>query len=526
MLNLAVLLANSARELPTKDAIIFGEKRFTYAQIDAASSQVANGLKNNGIKKGDRVALSCLNIPYFPIVYYGILKTGAVVVPLNVLLKKREIAYHLEDSNATAYFCFEGTEELPMGKEGWEGFQEVSSCELFWLITADPSVDSPVDNKATLGMLIEGQEPSFELAETNPEDTAVILYTSGTTGQPKGAELSHSNVVLNTMVAKELMRLVQDDIQLIVLPLFHSFGQVVQMNTGFLAGNSLVLLPKFEPASVFKTLEQENITVFCGVPTMYWGLLTYPGVESQFDLKKIANNLRLVTSAGSSMPVETLRGFQERFQVTVMEGYGLSETSPVVTFNPWEKTKTGSVGRPVWGVDVKIVDKKRNTLPVGEVGEIVVQGHNIMKGYFRRPEATEKAIVHGWFYTGDMGKLDEEGYLYIVDRLKDMIIRGGYNVYPREIEEVLVTHEQITMAAVVGVPHDSHGEEVKAFVILKDGSQLTSEEIISWCKEQMAIYKYPRIVEIRDTLPMTATGKILKKDLKQKVPKMVPDIGK
>ncbi len=517
MLNIASMLEYSAHEYPEKTAIIFGDKRLTYAQLNAAANQVANGLVSAGIQKGDKVALSCPNLPFFPIVYYGILKTGAVVVPLNVLLKGREISYHLSDSDARAFICFEGTPELPMAKEGAEGFKNAPDCKNFWVITADPAAPSPIEGTSTFGRLIHGQSPVFEIAPTSPDDTGVILYTSGTTGFPKGAELSHSNITMNAIGSRTLLELRNDDIQAVLLPLFHSFGQVVQMNAGIAAGNALVLIPRFSPQAVLTAIQEEKVTVFAGVPTMYWQLLTYEDKENRFDLEKIAATLRIGASGGASMPVEIMKGIEEKYKIPIIEGYGLSETSPVATFNHLNKPrKPGSVGTPIWGIEVKVFDEKSMEVATGEVGEIVVRGHNVMKGYYKKPDATAKAFNGtSWFHTGDLGRMDEDGYLYIVDRVKDMIIRGGFNVYPREIEEVLMTHPAISLASVIGIPHESHGEEIKAFVVFKENHTVTETEIINWCKEQMAAYKYPRIVEIRKSLPMTATGKILKKELKQ-----------
>jgi len=514
MLNLATLLEDNLRHHPAKTAVIYGSTRLSYAQVNGAANQVANGLKAAGIQKGDKVALSCLNIPYFPIVYYGILKAGATVVPLNVLLKRREIAYHLKDSDAKAYFCFQGTPQLPMGEEGWAGFNEVDSCESFWLITADPAAPSPIEGASTLGQMMAAQSPSFETVQTDALDTAVILYTSGTTGQPKGAELSHSNMVMNAFSVRDLFSHKADDVELIVLPLFHSFGQTVQMNAGFMSGHTLVLLARFEPSAVFQALQDEEVSIFCGVPTMFWALLNSPDAD-KFDLEKISSTLRLGVSGGASLPVEVIKGVEERFNIPLLEGYGLSETSPVASFGRLDKPrKPGSIGVPIWGVEMRAVDGDGKPVPMGERGEIIMRGHNVMKGYYNRPDETAEAFKGGWFHTGDVATVDEDGYFYIVDRIKDMIIRGGFNVYPREVEEILITHPAISLAAVIGVPDEENGEEIKAFVVLKADAQATPDEIIAWSKAQMAAYKYPRFVEIRESLPMNATGKILKKDLR------------
>ena len=514
MLNLATLLEENLRIHPQKTAVVFGDMRFSYAQINGAANQIANGLKAAGIERGDKVALSCPNLPYFPMVYYGILKAGATVVPLNVLLKRREIAYHLRDSDAKAYFCFEGTPQLPMGQEGWAGFNEVDACENFWLMTANPATPSPIAGASTLGQMMAVQPPTFDTVQTDALDTAVILYTSGTTGQPKGAELSHSNIVMNAFVIRELFQQRSDDIQLVTLPLFHSFGQTVQLNAGFLGGHTLVFLARFDPEAAFRALQDENVTIFCGVPTMYWALLNYPDAE-KFDLEKIAKTLRLGASGGASLPVEVIKGVEERFNLPILEGYGLSETSPVASFSRMDmERKPGSIGVPIWGIEMRVVDEDDQDVAVGEPGEIVIRGHNIMKGYYKRPEESARAFKNGWFHTGDVAHKDEDGYYYIVDRIKDMIIRGGYNVYPREIEETLMTHPDVSLAAVIGVPHDEYGQEIKAFIVPKEGARPNPAEVVAWCKENMAAYKYPRLVEIRESLPMTATGKILKTELR------------
>ncbi|GGN66528.1 long-chain-fatty-acid--CoA ligase [Actinoplanes lobatus] len=516
MLNLSVLLEDSARHYPERTAVVLGPQRLTYAQVDAAASQVANMLAARGVQPGDKVALTCPNLPYFPIVYYGILKAGAVVVPLNVLLKGREIAYHLRDSGAKAYFCFQGTPELPMGAEGFAGFTEAADCEQFFLITADPAAASPIEGAETMGAALAGQSPAFETVLRDETDAAVILYTSGTTGQAKGAELSHSNLVLNALTCNRLFATKPGtDTHLLVLPLFHSFGSTVNMNAGFATASTLVLLPRFEATAAVQLLQSENVTFFAGVPTMYWGLLNALDQTEGVDVERIARNMRVAVSGGSSLPVEIIKAVKERFGVTILEGYGLSETSPVATFSdPDSDPRPGSIGIPIWGVEVKLIDGDWNTIEnPDEIGEIAIRGHNIFRGYIGRPEATAEVMRNGWFRTGDLARRDKDGFYYIVDRAKDMIIRGGFNVYPREIEEVLITHEAVSLAAVIGVPHESHGEEVKAFVILKPGAAVTEEELVAWGREQMASYKYPRVVRIVDALPMTATGKLLKREL-------------
>lgn len=514
MLNLSVIIEDSARRYPDKDAFVFMDTRMTFAHINGAANQVANGLIAAGIQPGDKIGLSCFNLPYFPIAFFGILKAGGVVVPLSVLLKKDEIAYHLKDSDAKAYFCFEGTADLPMGQMGHAGFQEVEDCTSFFMITANPAAASPIEGTQTLGSLMAGQAPTLETVATNAEDTAVIIYTSGTTGRPKGAELTHSGLMLNGILSADLMGARPEDIQLIVLPLFHIFALTVLMIAGVYRGTESILLPRFDAEAVFGLMQKHGVTIFAGVPTMYWGLLNYKG--DQFDYTSIAEKLRVCASGGASLPVQVMKEFEERFKVPIIEGYGMSEGSPVVTFNQLSVgRKPGSIGTPVWGVEVKIVDENDQEVPVGEKGELLYRGHNVMKGYYKRPEANAQTLRGGWMHSGDVAIKDEDGFFYIVDRTKDMIIRGGLNVYPREVEEVMMKHEAISLVAVIGLPDEQFGEEVKACVVLKEGASVTPEAIIAWTKEHIAAYKYPRVVEILDSLPMTATGKILKKELRK-----------
>ena len=508
MINLSALLGERALRQPEACACVLGDTRLSYAQLDAAASQVAGGLRELGLRPGDTVALTCPNIPFFPIAYHGILKAGCVVVPLNVLLKRREVAYHLRDSGARAFVCFEGNPAVPMGEEGHAAFSETDTCEHFLVATADPAAANPFPAGRTLGQLMHGQAPGFEPVPRRPDDTAVILYTSGTTGQPKGAELTQFNMFFNAVDTARMLRYSPDDRGLVTLPLFHSFGQTVMMNALLHAGGTMVMLPRFDPSAAAGLMVSEGVTVFCGVPTMYWALL------QRAKDKEIP--LRVCVSGGAALPLAVLREFEDTFGAPILEGYGLSETSPVACFNQLEfERRPGSIGKPVWGVTMRVVDEQDQDLPPGEVGEIVIRGYNVMKGYLGRPEATAEAMRGDWFHTGDLGRRDEDGYFHIVDRTKDMIIRGGFNVYPREVEEMLLDHPAISMAAVIGVPHPSHGEEIKAFVVLDEGAEAAEADLVAWARDTMAAYKYPRQFEIRETLPMNATGKILKRDLRE-----------
>ncbi len=513
MLNLSILLEDSASRYPHKAAFIFGESSFTYTQVNGAANMIANGLRANGIQVGDKVALTCPNVPYFPMIYFGILKAGAVVVPLSILLKTDEVVYHLTDSEAKAYFCFAGTPELPMAQIGHAAFGQVPGCEQFYTIMPKPDMPSTIDGTGTLGSCMAGQSPVFEAHASGADDTCVIVYTSGTTGRPKGAELTHSGLLLNTMVSAKAFEATADDKVLIVLPLFHIFAMVLAMNTGVYAGSTSVMLARFEAETVFETMVKHQISYFAGVPTMYWGLVNHQ--SERYSHADVAKHLRMAVSGGASLPVKVLEDFERLFGVPIYEGYGMSEGSPVATFNQKQiGRKPGSIGTPIWGIRVKLVDLEGNEVPVGEKGELLYKGHNVMKGYFNKPEATAETIVDGWLHSGDIAIKDEDGFYYIVDRTKDMIIRGGLNVYPREIEELMIQHEAVSLVAVIGIPHEEMGEEIKAFVVLKEDHVVAEADLIAWTRDRIAGYKYPRHVEFMPALPMTATGKILKKELR------------
>jgi long-chain acyl-CoA synthetase len=522
MLNLSSVLEQHARRRPHAEALVCGERRLTYADLNAWANQIACALAASGIRRGDHVALLCPNLPYFPAVYFGILKAGATVVPLNVLLKPREIAYHLRDSDAKAMFCFQGTPELPMAEAAKAAIAVVPACRTLILlphpsIPTDPAVEEGAD-VITLARFIGGQPPDFETVATNPDDTAVILYTSGTTGQPKGAELTHLNMVMNGMVSAELCAGSHDGngrhATAVTLPLFHATAQTAQMLAYLHLGGTLVLLPRFDAASLLSAMTAERITHWIGVPTMYWTLLKHAR-EQNVDVSHAAATLRLAVSGGAPMPVELMRDFEKAFGVRIIEGYGLSETSPVASFNHLDRpSKPGTVGQPLFAVDIMIVNDGDEPVATGQPGEVVIRGHNVMKGYYKQPEATAQAMRNGWFHTGDIGTLDADGYLGIVDRKKDMILRGGFSVFPRELEEVILTHPAVSLVAVIGVPDERLGEEVKAFVVKKPGVDVSENGLIAWCKEQFAAYKYPRFIEFRTELPTSATGKILKRELR------------
>jgi len=491
-LNLASTVTETAARVPTTVAVRLGPLELTYADLDDRSARVATLLREKGLQPGDRVGVMLPNVLEFPIAYYGVLRAGGVVVPMNVLLKRREIAFYLEDSGAKLLLAWHG-----FGEEARAGAAEAA----VELIEVEPQ---------SFADLLGNCEPSTEVVDTEAGDTAVILYTSGTTGSPKGAELTHFNLSRNAEIASETTCEIKDsDVVLGGLPLFHSFGQTVSMNASMRVGATLTLLPKFDPGEALEIMQRDSVTHFYGVPTMYGALLHHPSREDHDTA-----SLRICVTGGAAMPVEVLRGFEQAFGCEVLEGYGLSETSPVASSNhPGRPRKPGSIGTPLREVEMKVVDENDQEVAQGEVGEIVIRGHNVMKGYWQRPDATEEAMRGGWFHTGDMARIDEEGYFFIVDRKKDMIIRGGYNVYPREVEEVLYEHPKIREAAVLGVPHDQWGEEIGAAVVCHEGEEVSPEEVSEYVKERIAAYKYPRIVWFLDDLPKGPTGKILKRTI-------------
>jgi long-chain acyl-CoA synthetase len=505
-LNLGVILRESAKRHSEKTAIVIGDTLVSYGQLHAYAQKLAGSLKRLGVHRGQHVALMLPNVPQFTIAYYAIHYIGAVVVPLNVLLKPDEIHYHLEDSDSVALIVWEGFAEHALA-----AFPRADVCKHLIIAKADPSDVSADEGVHNMTALIGTGEPVAELPDTMPDDTAVMLYTSGTTGRPKGAELTHFNMFYNAEYAStKLMPLNADTTALAVLPLFHSFGQTVIQNGVLSVGGTIVLLPRFEPTAAFELMKAHGVTLFAGVPTMYFALLNHPMAD------EVELGLKYCAAGGAAMPVKVMKAFDDKFGVNILEGYGLSETSPVASFNTLDRPKkAGSIGTPIWGVEFRLEKDDGSVVEANdEPGEICIRGHNVMKGYYKRPEVNAEQIKDGWFHTGDIATRDADGFYFIVDRKKDMIIRGGFNVYPREIEEVLYAHPAIAEAAVIGVPHERHGEEVKAVVALKAGQSASEQDLIDYCKEKLAAYKYPRIVSFLDALPKGPTGKILKRELR------------
>jgi long-chain acyl-CoA synthetase len=507
-LNIASILRESAHKHPSKTAVILGDTEISYGDLHGLAQRFAGALEGLGVQPGQHVAIMLPNIPQFTIAYYGAHYAAAPVVPLNVLLTADEVAYHLDDSDAVALVAWEGFFEPAQA-----GFERAEECKHLIIAKADQADVSAPPGGHNFTALIGGADPVTDLPPTMPDDTAVVLYTSGTTGRPKGAELTHYNMFGNAdYVSSKLLPMQEQHVTaLTVLPLFHSFGQTCMQNAVLRGGGTIVLVPRFEAAPVMELIQKHQVNLFAGVPTMYFGLLHFPEAD-QFDL----SSLKFCLSGGAAMPVEVMKAFDTKYGVSILEGYGLSETSPVASFNVLDRPKkAGSIGVPIGGVEFRLEDADGKVLTeVGERGEICIKGPNIMKGYYKRPEVNLEQIKHGWFRSGDIGVVDEDGYYFIVDRKKDMIIRGGYNVYPREVEEVLYAHPDVAEAAVLGIPHERHGEEVKAVLALKPGHTLSAEAVVTYCKEHLAAYKYPRVVEFMDSLPKGPTGKILKRELR------------
>src|SRR3954466_12036837 len=491
-MNLASLLTDTAAEHGDDAALKLDDATVTYAMLDEGSARVAALLRDKGLEPGDRVGIMLPNVPYFAVAYYGVLRAGGVVVPMNVLLKGREVKFYLEDPGAKVVFAWHDFADAAQ-----QGAEEAG---------AEVIVVKPGEFEQLLGEA----EPERDVVDRDGSDTAVILYTSGTTGKPKGAELTHDNMLKNAQGSRDLFETREDDIVLGALPLFHSFGQTCTMNACAVAGATLTFIPRFDPAKALEIIERDKVTMFSGVPTMYNAMLH----DSSRD-ERDTSTLRTCTSGGSAMPGELLRGFEKAFDCMVLEGYGLSETSPVASFNhPDKERKVGSIGTPIEGVEMKVVDEDGNEVDQGEVGEIAIKGHNVMKGYWNKADATKEVMDDdGWFLTGDMAKVDKDGYFFIVDRKKELIIRGGYNVYPREVEEVLYEHPAVQEAAVVGVEDEKMGEEVGAAVVLKKGEDVDADELKAYAKENLANYKYPRKIWFVDELPKGPTGKILKREI-------------
>lgn len=494
MTNLATNLVTTAQAHPDKVAIKLDDAELTWSQLHGLAAQAAGALRAAGLEPGDRVSLILPNVPAFPVLFYGTLLAGGTVVPMNPLLKAQEIEYFYSDSGAK--FSFVWGDFLAEAQGGAEG----TSTKVIASGPVGPSAED-----------LPAGEAIPSPVERAGDDTAVILYTSGTTGRPKGAELTHDNLDLNAMrSAENIIQMTTEDVVMGCLPLFHVFGLTCGLNAAVRTGATLTLIPRFEPGKALEVIQRDQVTIFEGVPTMYGAMLHHPSVTDTD-----VSSLRTCVSGGSSLPEQTLTEFEATFGVQLLEGYGLSETSPVASFNmPSAPTKPGTIGRAIPGCEMKLIGDDGQDVGPGEgVGEIAIRGDNIMKGYWGKPEATAEAIPDGWFRSGDIASVDEDGYYTIVDRKKDLIIRGGMNIYPREVEEVLYTHPDVLECAVVGVPHPELGEDVGAAVSLREGASGDVAEISQYVKDRIAAYKYPRTIWVLDELPKGPTGKILKREI-------------
>ena len=492
MADLNSVFAEAAARYAERPAVRMDGLVLSYSRLRDAAYRMASLLSSAGVAPGDRVAIMLPNMPAFPVAFYGALAAGAVVVPMNPLLKSREITYYLSDSGAKALLVW-----------------HTAAGEAALGAAANGVSVLKIDEPDAAGLLT-GLAPGPAGVERAGDDDAVILYTSGTTGVPKGAELTHAGLTRNaSLTARNLLNAAPDDVVMGCLPLFHVFGLTCALNATIAVGASLTLLPRFDPARALEIVGRDRVTIFEGVPTMYAAMLHDPACA-----RADTSSLRVCVSGGAAMPAEVMRGFEQAFGCMILEGYGLSETSPVASFNhPDRVRKPGSIGTPIQGVEMRVVDNEGAELPVGQIGEIVIRGHNVMKGYWRNPGATAETITDGWLKTGDLARVDEDGYFYIVDRKKDLIIRGGFNVYPREIEEVLYEHPAVAEAAVIGIPDEHLGEEIGAAVKLRPAATATTGELRAFVKDRVAPYKYPRYVWIEPDLPKGPTGKILRREV-------------
>ncbi|GAA3545198.1 long-chain fatty acid--CoA ligase [Nonomuraea rosea] len=486
-MNLADRLHTAARRLGGRAVLTLDGAELTYGTLEELSARLAGLLLARGIRAGDRVAIMLPNVPEFGVVYYGVLRIGAVVVPLDPLLKRREIAAYLGDCGARlliAWHAFAETAEAGSGS---------TNADVFFVVPEE------------FRRLLRGVAAEHEIASMADGDTAVIHYTSGTTGRPKGIELTHANLTGNAAAVARMHALGVDDVVLGALPLYHTFGQTCSLNATVQAGARLTLLRRFEAGRALEVIRRDGVTVFQGVPTMFIALLDHPGASDM-------SMLRVCVSGGAALPLDVLRAYETRLGCAIVEGYGLSETSPVTAANRGgQHRRPGSIGWPIRGVEMRVVGEDGRDVPCGTIGEIVVRGPNVMKGYWNDPAGTAEAIRDGWFHTGDLGRKDEDGFFFLMDRRRDVIIRGGYTVYPREVEEVLYEHPAVRQAAVLGVPHPELGEEIEAVVALR--APVTCADLRDFVKERVAAYKYPRHISFVDELPMSPTGKILKRAL-------------
>jgi len=500
MESMAELFKRCIHDYKSHVAMVWNGNSVTFADFGEAVLRLANAFQNLGLGKGDRVVIMLPNIPQFPIVCFATLLIGAVAVPINIMLKYREIAFLLDDCEAKTVVAWDGfSGEVLRAVGGMETLQHVIFLG-----------DQKFENTRDLTELISSGTAQDIKMEVPGDEVALVLYTSGVTGRPKGAQIAHNAIIYHVLEMKDIFRFTSEDKFLAVHPLFHPMGQAMVMNTALCSGAPLILQPRFHPGDALKSIQDYKITVFLGVPSMYRLIMNFPSVE-KIDL----SSLRYAISGGSSFPDDLMEQFEEVFKVPVLQGYGLSEAFSFVTVNQMKRgRRKGSVGLPLHGMEVKILNDDDQEVSIDEVGEIALRGPTVMKGYLNRPEASAIALRNGWLHTGDLGRVDFEGYLHLVDRKNDVIIKSGFKIFPREIEAVLEGLPHIQEVAVIGVPDEEVGEEIKACVVLKPGAQITSGEIQEYCREKMAPYKSPKIVRFYRELPQTPTGKILKEELR------------
>lgn len=508
-MDLGRMLAQTAERVPDKTAIIFRDQPTTYGEFNRRANQVANALIGLGIQPGDRIALYLHNLPLFMEAYYGILKAGGTVLPMNPLYKTGEVEYILNDSGARALITFGPFAAVAVAAAA-------NAPELRHVIVAAPQ-DVPNTLSWREAVALASQdEPNVAV---RPEDVAVISYTSGTTGRPKGAMLTHRNLLANCEQCMAVPTIAPrpEDVLWLALPLFHIYAMNVGMNLGVMNSVTMVLIERFEPLPSLEAIQKHRCTLMLGAPPMFVAWAQVPNIRD-YDL----SSLRYIASGAAALPVRVLETFQALAGVPISEGYGLSESAPVLTTNAaGPVVKPGTVGPAIPGVEIKIVDESGNEVPRGESGELIARGANIMLGYWHKPEATAETLQNGWLHTGDVATMDDDGYVTIVDRKKDMINVSGFNVYPREVEETLFRHPAVADAAVVQYPDPYQGESVMAFVVLKQDETATEQDIIEFCRSQIATFKCPRKVVFRDALPKNNTGKVLRRELRDEAAQAV-----
>jgi len=497
-MNVAHLLTNTVARIPDHVAMHFDGETITYEEMNCRVDALAHGLAKQGIIPGDICVLMMPNSVNWAVTYYALAKMGAVVVPINFLYRHKELTYIFQDAKPKVFIGHGDYLKEPMNvMKSMPGLK----------IRIAEGEGLPSDFIA-LGDLLQGEE-GFAVHKTDPEDPFVIIYTSGTTGEPKGAVLTHKALISDVEALVSIRRIEPHDVALSALPLFHIYGMTHNLNLSMYLGLTMRMWTAFDQELVLSAIESEPSAVFCAVPTMVNRL-----VEAAATRPPKRSGLRFVVSGGASLPVEVLNRFEKTFGAPIYESYGLTEFSPTCIENPGGRpTRPGSVGLPIPPFKVRIVDEEDRDVPTGAVGELIASGSAMMKEYLNKPEETRKTLRNGWLHTGDLARMDEDGYIFIVDRKKDMIIRGGYNVYPREVEEVLYTHPDVSEAAVMGLPHHDLGEEIAAAVVLKPGAKVSKDELRQFVRQEVAPYKYPRVIQFYDALPKTAAGKILKRSI-------------